>query len=56
MDHENVDTWHNHTYENYTLIAKKLFNMESIFNNCKLIARYNRNVTPQKVKHSLLHV
>ncbi len=52
MDGENADTWHNHTYKSCTLVAKQLFNMQSIFNNCKLVAHYNHNATLQKVKYN----
>jgi hypothetical protein len=54
MDDGNVDTWHNHTYESCMLIVEKLLNVEFIFDNLNLIAHYNYNATPQKVKHSWL--
>jgi hypothetical protein len=52
MDDENANTLCNHTYESFTLVAKKLFNVYSIFNNCNLVAHYNHNVSLKKIKHS----
>ncbi len=54
MDDGNVDTWHNRTYESCTLVVKRLFNVQFIFNNPNLVAHYNYNVIPQKVKRILL--
>ncbi len=52
MDSENANAWHNHMYESCIVVAKKLFNVQSIFNNCNLVARYNHNATPQEVKRN----
>jgi hypothetical protein len=52
MDGGNAYTWHNRTYESCMLVVKKLFNVQFIFNNPNLVAHYNYNVTPHKVKHS----
>jgi hypothetical protein len=52
MEDGNVDTWHDHMYESYTLIAKKLLNVYLLFTNFNLIACYNYNVTLQKIKCS----
>ncbi len=48
----NADTWHNCTYENCSLVVEKLFNVQLVFMNPNLVARYNYNATPQKVKRS----
>jgi len=47
MDDGNVDTWLNCTYENYTLVVKKLFNVYLIFNSLNLVAHYNYNAIPK---------
>ncbi len=54
MDGWHVDIWCNCTCESYRLIAKKLFNVQFIFNNPNLVACYNYNATPQKVKNQLI--
>ncbi len=43
MNGGNENTWHNHAYESGMLVAKKLFNVEFIFNNPNLVAHYNYN-------------
>ncbi len=52
MDGGNVDTWHNHMYENYMLVVEKLFNVLSIFNRFNLNTCCNYNVILEKIKHN----
>ncbi len=37
MDGGNVATWHNRTYESHTLVAKKLFNGQLVFNSPNML-------------------
>ncbi len=51
MGGENMDTWHDHIYIDYTLVTTQLLSQRHIYNNSKIVVTCNYNVTPKKVKH-----
>ncbi len=47
----NMDTWHDHIYVDYTLVATQLLPQWHIYNNFKIVVTCNYNAIPKKFKH-----